>query len=611
MQSTAIPEASQPKRSNVTKTFGLVALLTVVSKLVGFARDVIVLQVFGTTAVADAYNYACLFTSNVLILFGGLGGPFHSATVAVLSREKDKPEAGLLMAQVLAVTAAILTLIAALLFCLAPYLVQIVGKDYASGNLVAHNIFIEQTVQQLRWMSPLVVISGLIGITYGILNVFERIFWPSLSPLIASLAIIVGVLLFVDPHNPTALPLSLATLVGAFGQLFVQFPDLIKCRLPWRFSLKPDPLLKEYLLMLGPACFGTLVGQLTVYVDSSFTGQMPGQGDWTAIVNANRLVQLPLGILATAMLVPMLPRFSELAKENDTKGIKADYKKAFQLLIFLSTPLAALFVALPEPIVAVLFKRGNFTVHSVNLVGEALWWLAPSIMCYLGRDLITRVFYAYKDTRTPFLVASIAIAVKYALDLYFITICHWSVGGISLATSFITVLNLALLTFFLRKKIGKLSTTTMLKPVVVMMTAGIICGALSGWTFLTWENTCAFTFGANGKGKELVRATAAGSRFALKDWRVSMIDSGAQGIGAGEEKKSDLTDSAPKTDATQPAEIVTAGPSLPAAISESWYSLALGLSLSCAIGMLSYLAICFVCRLEELDMLKRRLQKSK
>jgi putative peptidoglycan lipid II flippase len=600
MQSTATPEASSPKGSNVESTFGLVALLTIVSKIVGFARDVIVLQIFGTTAVADAYNYALLFTGNILILFGGLGGPFHSATVAVLSKDRDKVEAGALITQVIAVTLVLLSIVAFILFWQAPHIVQWIGKDYP-GSLAAHETFISETVQQLRWMSPLVVIAGLIGIVYGILNVYDKIFWPSLSPLIASLAIIIGVKFFVDPTSPAALPLSIATLIGAFGQLLVQMPDLFKCNLHWRLSIKPDHRLKEYLLMLGPACFSTLIGQLTTYVDSMFAGQMSGQGDWTAIVNANRLVQLPLGILATAMLVPMLPRFSQLAKDNNNQGIKLDYKKAFTFLIFLSMPIAALLISLPEPIVTVLFKRNNFNARSVNLVGEALWWLAPSIMCYLGRDLITRVFYAFKDSRTPFLVALIAITVKYWLDWFFVTRCHWSVGGISLATSCITVLNLSLLTFFLRRKIGKLHSITMLKPVATMLAGGIACGIISGSLFLAWENTFAFTIGATSESATRESVTresvtrrskhlssyfnlsrTTGSQFSFQNGRVSLLHG---------------------------TESNFSGPIKPSP--ESWLSLALGLILSSTAGLVTYLLICLFGKLDEIALLRRRLTGQK
>jgi putative peptidoglycan lipid II flippase len=622
MQSTATPEASPPKPSNVTKTFRLVAILTIVSKLMGFARDVIVAEVFGTGAISDAYNYAYLYTGNVLVLFGGLGGPFHSATVAILSREKGKPDSGQLMAQVLIATVVLLSAIAAAMFILAPLLVQQQAAGYAKGDPAAHKLFIDQTVLQLRWMSPLIVISGIIGITYGILNVYERIFWPSLSPLIASVAIIIGVKVFVDPHAPDALPLSLATMVGAFGQLFVQVPDLLKCKLPWRLSLTPDPLLKEFLMMLGPACIGTLVGQLTTYVDASFTGKMEGTGDWTAIINANRLVQLPLGILATAMLVPMLPRFSALAQENDNAGIKLDYKKAFQFLIFLSMPLAALLTTLPEPIVTVLFKRGNFTAGSVGLVGEALWWLAPSIMCYLGRDLVTRVFYAFKDSKTPFLVAAIAIAVKYALDWFFVVQCHWNVGGISLATSAITVLNLSLLTFFLRKKIGRLGTSTMLKPVAIMLLGGIVCGALSAFTFLAWDRYCAFGLRDKTTGSRTL-AINNEPRFAWQDFRIRLLPT-EEDLALQRQLDMEKTAKQAKgqsvgaeTSSTRPAptgrkkfdlhQLLQTNPTMIV----GWLSLAIGVALSSALGLISYIAICLVCKIDELQMLQRRLLKTK
>jgi putative peptidoglycan lipid II flippase len=647
MQSTATPEASPPKPSNVTKTFRLVAILTIVSKLMGFVRDVVVAEVFGTGAISDAYNYAYLYTGNVLVLFGGLGGPFHSATVAILSREKGKPDSGQLMAQVLIATVLLLSIIAAAMFILAPLLVQRQAEGYAAGDPAAHKLFIDQTVLQLRWMSPLIVISGIIGITYGILNVYERIFWPSLSPLIASVAIIIGVKVFVDPHAPDALPLSLATMVGAFGQLFVQMPDLLKCKLPWRLSLTPDPQLKEFLMMLGPACVGTLVGQLTTYVDAFFTGKMQGTGDWTAIINANRLVQLPLGILATAMLVPMLPRFSALAQENDNAGIKLDYKKAFQFLIFLSMPLAALLTTLPEPIVTVLFKRGNFTAGSVGLVGEALWWLAPSIMCYLGRDLVTRVFYAFKDSKTPFLVAAIAIAVKYALDWFFVVKCHWNVGGISLATSAITVLNLGLLTFFLRRKIGRLGTSTMLKPVAIMLVGGIVCGALSAFTFLAWDRYCAFgllTDKATGSrtlainkeprftwsGKDLrIRLLPTEEDLALQR-QLDMKETAKQAKGqlGATSTGTVLTQTAPtetgptetaptKTSSTRPASTGRKRFDLHQLLQTdqttivSWLSLAIGVALSSALGLISYIVICLVCKIDELQMLQRRLLKTK
>ncbi len=484
------------KRPNFGKTFGLVAILTVLSKFIGFARDVIVASAYGTGALAEAYNYAYAFTGNILILFGGLGGPFHSATVAVLSREKDKPESGLLMAQVMLATSILLGTLSIALFFMAPYLMHALAGQYTAAGHSSTDVetFLREFSLQLKWMSPLVLIAGLIGVTYGILNVYDRVTMPSLSPAIASLAIIVAVAFFSGDQS-SSLPLAIASLVGACGQLVAQLPDLARCRLPWRFSWKPAPELKHYLAMLWPACLGTLIGQVTMYVDIFFCSQI-GEGSWTAIVSANRLVQLPLGILTTAMLVPMLPRFGELAHKEDFAALKTEYGRALRFMVFLSMPLAALLFALPKPIVHALFERHNFTATSTALVSAALFGLVPSIVFYVGRDLITRVFYAMKDSKTPYYVALVAILVKAFLDYVVVAkfgpisqflgfniarsdYPFWQVGGLSLATTLITIMNLSLLTILLRRAIGKLGLWKTLKPMAFMLISGTICGAAS------------------------------------------------------------------------------------------------------------------------------------
>jgi putative peptidoglycan lipid II flippase len=560
MQASYVPVSNKQSR-DFGKTFGLVAILTVFSKLVGFLRDLVVASAYGTGALADAYNFAYLYTGNVLILFGGLGGPFHSATVTVLSREKDKPDSGLLMAQVIAATSLLLGVLSVALFLLAPWMLQVsalLGIHYKGADA---GLFYEQFILQLRWMSPLILISGLIGVTYGILNVFNRVTWPSLSPIIASLAIIIALQIF--PDHSTSLPLAIATLVGAIGQLAAQLPDLSKCKLPWRFSLTPTPELKQYLAMLWPAAMGTLIGQVTTYIDSGFCEQI-GEGSFTVIVNANRLAQLPLGILTTAMLVPMLPRFSELAHAQDFDGLKNDYRRALRFMVFLSIPLTALLIALPEPIIQTLFQRGAFTARSTALVASALLFLAPQIPFYVGRDLITRVFYAMKDAKTPYYVAMVAIAVKTILDWLVVyafplvaprlgldttgsNLQIYQVAGMSLATTIITVMNLSILSFVLQKKIGLLGLRKTVKPLFLMGVAGTLCGALSYFVFAGLMH-----------------------QFGLPD-----ASTGIHLLG----KAFKLT-----------------------TLTEALY-----IAISCAIGLLAYFGTCLMCKLEELDMLAKRL----
>src|SRR5262249_8427565 len=150
--------------------------------------------------------------------------------------------------------------------------------------------------------------------------------------------------------------------------------------------------------MLWPAFFSTSVGTLTSYVDMAFALGLAVQGSWTAITMSNRVVQLPLGILLTAMLVPILPRFTEQVTSGKIDDLKGELRRALKVLWFLALPITAILLVLPQQIITVLFMRGHFDAASAALVTLALIYLVPSIFFYVARDLMTRVFYAFQDS---------------------------------------------------------------------------------------------------------------------------------------------------------------------------------------------------------------------
>lgn len=473
---TEATESTVKKGPSVARTFGVVAILTVFSKIAGLVRDMVVAGAYGTTVIADAYNFAYLFTGNILILFGGLGGPFHSSTVSVVTPKKDDRNVGQLITQVFMVTAVVLMLVSLVFYFAAPHLVPLLKDLYAKmASISTKDQFEEETLRQLIIMLPLIVISGLVGVSYGVLNVYHRVVSSSLSPAIASLAIIIAIA--VSNHD-SGLPLAIGTLIGAIGQLLIQIPPMLQLKLNWQLRKEIDPGLAEYSKMLWPAVFSTSIGQLIVYVDAYFALQQ--QSVWTAITYSNRLVQLPLGILLTAMLVPILPLFTQHVAEEKFNDLKEDIRRALRFLWFLALPISAILLAISLPIVQVLFMRGNFKPQDSMLVNNALIFLIPSIFFYVARDLMTRVFYAYKDSETPYRIALLAIFVKAGLDWLLIQMMPDArESAISLATSLITIFNLSLLTWALKRKVGNLGFTALIRPISVMLLGTIICGVVT------------------------------------------------------------------------------------------------------------------------------------
>ena len=454
------------------KIAGFVGIITVISKFFGILRDLVIAKIYGTTLVADAYNFAYLLTGNALILLGGLGGPFHSATISSLTKIKDNSkEAGSFLVKIFSLTFLFLT---AFTFLVLAFKVQIV-------HFLVHGTGLEPTYKEKLWnlttlqlqiMSPLIIISGLLGILCGVANVYGGYFWPSFSPILPSVAIIFFVLAYKDPKIGIAL--GIGTLIGAILQLIVQLPDLIKAGLyeNLKFNLiKNQKTVSEFYLFLGPALLSTTIGQITVYIDSFFCSGLE-EGSWTATVLANRLIQLPLGVLLVSFLVPFFPRFAELANLKNLEELKQTSITVIKSLWFLSLPIAVYLFLFAKPLVEVIFQRGAFDERSTSLVSSILIALLLSMIAYVGRDTLTRVFYSLGDSKIPLLVAVFTIIAKIILNSLLIEKYH--APGIAFATSLVTCLNFLLLWILLRNKIGSLGFLKHLRSIIKLITVTFV-----------------------------------------------------------------------------------------------------------------------------------------
>ncbi len=454
------------------KIAGFVGIITIISKVFGLVRDLVVAKVFGTTITADAYNFAYLLTGNALVLLGGLGGPFHSATISTLTKLKDNAkESGSFLIKICLSTFLVLLLITFTVVYFRDSIIHFIipGNDLAP---IYREKLWDLTSMQLKIMSPLIVISGLLGILCGVANVYHGYFWPSFSPVLPSIAIIFFVFAYGDPM--LGLALGVGTLFGAILQLVVQLPDLIKASLyeNLKFTwVKNQKGVSDFYYFLGPALLSTTIGQITVYIDSFFCSGLE-EGSWTATVLANRLIQLPLGVLLTSFLVPFFPRFSELAHTKNFEVLKNTCVLVIRSLWFLTLPIAVYMLLFSKPIVEIVFQRGAFNERSTMLTSSILVALLLSMIAYVARDTLTRVFYALGDSKLPLLVAVFSIVLKIVLNALLVKKYH--APGIALSTSLVTLFNFLFLMILLRNKIGCLGWFKHLRSLLKMLTITLI-----------------------------------------------------------------------------------------------------------------------------------------
>ena len=322
---------------------GIVAVATLISKVFGLVRQVAIAAAFGVGAAFDAYNYAYVIPGFLLILLGGINGPFHSAIISVLAK-RDKEEAGplvetintLVTSLLLVVTIALVIFAEPLMTLVAPGLniteAQALAQGMTPENFQTLQMTKDIAIEQFRIMAPLAMLAGLIGIGFGTLNAADQYWLPSISPLFSSVALIGAIgILALDLGSQITAPeyallggrvLAWGTLAGAILQWLVQLiaqwrSGLGTLRLRFEFN---RPGVKEVMQVMGPATLSSGMLHINVYTDLWFASFIPQAA--AALGYAGLLVQTPLGIISNMLLVPLMPVFSRLADPQNWPELK-------------------------------------------------------------------------------------------------------------------------------------------------------------------------------------------------------------------------------------------------------------------------------------------------
>ena len=493
-------EPSPQKRSLVNIAF-IVAIATLISKVFGLMRQVVLAAAFGTSAPYGAYQYASIIPSLFLILLGGINGPFHSSLVSVLAKKGNK-ESATIIQSISTLVGLVMLGVTIGMVIFAPQLITLMASGLAQtaeGREVR-----EMAIQQLRIMAPTAWFAGMIGIGFGALNAADVYWLPSVSPLLSSLAMVGGVaglwaMLGNRLTSPENGPIAGMVLAGAFvvGTVLQWGAQAIAQQqqglggFKFHLDLKNSDV-KKVLRLMGPALFASGMLQINVYTDMQFTSYLPNpSAAVSALDYANLLVQTPLGILSSMILVPFLPIFSKLADPQHWGELKQRIRQGLLITATAMLPLGALMIVLSKPIVQIVYERYAFDPASSTLVATVLMAYAFGMFVYLGRDVMVRVFYALGDSDTPFKISIVNIGLNALFDYFLLP---FGVQGLVLATVSVNVLSLIALTYFLNRKLNGLPWRSWGVSIVGLTLASLISGGTSYWILTLIQNT----FGTKG-----------------------------------------------------------------------------------------------------------------
>ena len=373
--------------SHVAQAAVLLMLGNLLSRVLGLAREAVIAGLYGLTADSSSFTTAATVPTMVFDLL--VGGAISAALIPVLSeRAEDRVELGRVVGALLAIAVAAMAVVMIVLEVAAPWVVAALGAT-------RDPVVFAETTAMLRIMLPAVVLLGAAGVVQAALQARGTYVYTALSAAAFNLGVIVAGLALAPRLGPTGL--AIGVVLGSALQLAIQWLGLrhVPLRLEWR-----HPALRRTLRLYAPVAAGLVLSQVGIAIDRNLAW---GTGDESIALMraATTLVQLPLGLVATALSFAVLP---SLSRAVDDGGFQRTLGFGVRLALLLMVPTTVGLVLLREPVFRLLFERGAFTAADTALTGLAFALYAPQMPFWAVDQLLIVAFYARKDTTTPVLV---------------------------------------------------------------------------------------------------------------------------------------------------------------------------------------------------------------
>jgi putative peptidoglycan lipid II flippase len=438
------------EEKNISKAAGIVGLCTLLSRVLGLVRDIVVATLFGSGMAADAFFVAFRIPNLLRRLFAE--GSLTIAFIPVFSEylaTRSKQDAFDLARTVLTVLSLILVVVTLLGVLGAPWIVRIQAFGFeAGGDRYA------LTVLLTRITFPYIFLISIVAFFMGVLNSLRRFAAPAAAPIFLNVGMI-GAAYFLSPHfAEPIMGLAIGVLIGGVLQVVVQIPWLFREGLKIFPSWDPGhPALKRIGLLMLPAIFGAAVYQVNQFVGTLLASFLP-EGSISWLYYADRLVQFPLGVFAITVSTVALPSLSTQAARKEEAGFARTLSHSLRIVFFVTIPSMAGLIILREPIVMVLFERGAFDSLSTAMTASALFYYVLGLWAFSGIRVLVSAFYAVQDTRTPVRIAVMALVANAAFSLLLMGPMRHA--GLALSLSLASTVQFCMLVFMLRRKIHNL-----------------------------------------------------------------------------------------------------------------------------------------------------------
>jgi len=430
------------------------------------------------TLDVNAYEIASRFPDAIFyVIAGGALGSAFIPTFSAYFVNQDRPGAWRLFAAIINLVFVVLIIVCALVAIFAEQFLLLLYEPIMS----AQPGLLPLTADLMRVMLISTIIFGVSGVFMAALNARQHFVLPAIAPIIYNIGIILGTVLLA----PNIMGVAIGTVVGAAGHLLIQIPGLIQKQAQYSlmFDLR-DPGVRQVIRLMIPRMLGLSFGQINHFI-IQILGQTLVFGSIPALSNGWRVMLMPQGAIGQALGIVSFPTFATLAARENLPRMRRIMAETLRFIFFLGIPTSVIFIVLSRPVITILFQRGEFDASDTELVASALAFYSVGLVGLSALEVISRAFYALKDTWTPVLAGGIQLAFMAALGYWFSEFLFpqlglLPLGGLAFGASVASTLEAVGLLWLLRRKMDGVNGRQIWDGLWRMSLAGI------GMALATW-----------------------------------------------------------------------------------------------------------------------------
>ncbi|TAL59682.1 MAG: murein biosynthesis integral membrane protein MurJ [Legionella sp.] len=439
-------EIMVPKRQSLLRSTTLVSVMTFISRMMGFVRDMVLANFFGAQAGMDAFFVAFRIPNFMRRLFAE--GAFAQAFVPVLAEyQKTRPpdDVRVFIARVSGYLSTVLSIVTVIGIAAAPVIIFLFAPGFSHDGIRT-----QLATEMLRITFPFLMLVSLTAMAGAVLNTYGYFGVPAFTPVILNISMILAAI-YLCPNLPQpVVGLAWGVLIAGIVQLLFQLPFLHQRRLLIKPSVvRGDPGVSKVMKLMIPALFGVSIAQLNLMVDSIFASFLKvGSVSW--LYYTDRLTDFPLGVFGVAIATVILPHLSRKHSEQSAELYSRALDWGLRLILLIGIPAGLGLCFFAMPLIASCFAYGKFNVNDVLQTQKSLITLASGVPAFMMVKVLASGFYARQDIATPVKVGALAMVINTILCS--LLIWHFAHAGLTLASALAGYVNCGVLLMMLLRK---------------------------------------------------------------------------------------------------------------------------------------------------------------